>query len=311
MSRRRHMLSFTERRRASLAKKVAQLDQLETRNTITEPISVVALSVSAFTGLARLGIMSPNAMSNELNGPAGLGEAANRQGRAAPATRAPSNFLPLAIGLPAEHPSGAAGGGGPDQGAAIEQPAASQPAQSIDGLSSISAADSSASEPHGLSAPWHPVGRAGGGAALPPRGGSGNGAQAATIALVQGHASAVRTPPPPTSSPASAFTGTSDLGGEQPRRRLRLAARDPQQGGGRPGFRGRRLIGLGVGRGGARRRLIELRVARGRPCFRPRLSANPHHTRKPLVVALHPPRALRPPRRVGYAECTRIPSIYT
>ena len=209
MSRRRHMLSFTERRRASLAKKVAQLDQLETRNTITEPISVVALSVSAFTGLARLGIMSPNAMSNELNGPAGLGEAANRQGRAAPAARAPTNFLPLAIGLPAERPSGAAGGGGPDQGAAIEQPAASQPAQSIDALSSISSADSGASESHGLSAPWHPAGRAGGGAALPPRGGSGNGAQAATIALVQGHTSAVRTPPPPTSSPASAFTGAS------------------------------------------------------------------------------------------------------
>ena len=54
--------------------------------------------------------------------------------------------MPLAIGLPAERPSVAACGDGPDHGAAIEQPPASQPAQSIDGLSSISAADSSASE---------------------------------------------------------------------------------------------------------------------------------------------------------------------
>ena len=32
-------LSFTERRRRRLAKKVDRLDRLETRNTITEPIS--------------------------------------------------------------------------------------------------------------------------------------------------------------------------------------------------------------------------------------------------------------------------------
>ena len=55
MSRRR--LSFTEKRRARLAKNVAQLDKLETRNTITEPISVLGLSVSAFRGLAQLGLV--------------------------------------------------------------------------------------------------------------------------------------------------------------------------------------------------------------------------------------------------------------
>ena len=54
MSRR---LSFTERRRARLALKSARLDRLETRNTMTEPISVTALSLTAFRGLAQLGMM--------------------------------------------------------------------------------------------------------------------------------------------------------------------------------------------------------------------------------------------------------------
>ena len=64
---RRH-LSFTEKRRHRHRKQVDRLDRLETRNTITEPISVLGLSVSALRGMVQLGIMHPNGGSNAVNG---------------------------------------------------------------------------------------------------------------------------------------------------------------------------------------------------------------------------------------------------
>ncbi|HZW33510.1 MAG TPA: hypothetical protein VFF52_22515, partial [Isosphaeraceae bacterium] len=51
--------------------------------------------------------------------------------------------------------------------------------------------------PSGLTAPWHPASRPGGGTALPTRGGSGNGAQPATVAAVQGHVPAAPAPTAP------------------------------------------------------------------------------------------------------------------
>ena len=52
----RFRLSFTERRRRKLALRVDRLDQLEIRNTITEPISLTALSLGIPTGLLGLGM---------------------------------------------------------------------------------------------------------------------------------------------------------------------------------------------------------------------------------------------------------------
>jgi len=49
--------SFSEKRRARLARKFDHLDCLEPRIPVTEPISFTALSVSALRGLAALGIM--------------------------------------------------------------------------------------------------------------------------------------------------------------------------------------------------------------------------------------------------------------
>lgn len=49
-------LSFTDKRRRKLTVK-AQVDRLETRNTITEPISVIGLASGALGGLARLGLI--------------------------------------------------------------------------------------------------------------------------------------------------------------------------------------------------------------------------------------------------------------
>ena len=76
-------LSFTERRRRRLAKKVDRLDRLETRNTITEPISVTGLAINAMGGAVSLGFILPNQASNVLNGlrrPAGVAKQAGRPG---------------------------------------------------------------------------------------------------------------------------------------------------------------------------------------------------------------------------------------
>ncbi len=104
-------LSFTEKRRAKLARSVAQLDKLETRNTITEPISVLGLSLTAFRGLAQIGLMDPNAMSNGLSGlvppeqATGQGRRAANQGVAGL-----GNFIPIAISGPVDQPPTAGGG---------------------------------------------------------------------------------------------------------------------------------------------------------------------------------------------------------
>ena len=121
MSRR---LSFTERRRARqpLAMKFGRLDRLETRNTITEPISVTALSFTAFRGLAQLGIMQADGGNSAL---LALTEAAQqaKQGlaRSAPGRGGPERrSASIAIGLPVTHAPGAAGGGGGSVPAARE-----------------------------------------------------------------------------------------------------------------------------------------------------------------------------------------------
>ena len=63
--------SFTETRRRSLAKRVDRLDRLESRTTITEPISFTGLSITALRGLAQLGLMYPNGAASGLVRPAG------------------------------------------------------------------------------------------------------------------------------------------------------------------------------------------------------------------------------------------------
>ena len=57
-------LGFTEYRRRLLATKVDRLDRLESRTTITEPISFTGLALSAIRGMMQLGFMYPNAVSN-------------------------------------------------------------------------------------------------------------------------------------------------------------------------------------------------------------------------------------------------------
>ena len=104
-------LSFTERRRAALRKKFL-LDRLETKNTITEPISVTGLSISALRGLAQLGIMSVGG-GNNVN-PQAVREASQRQA-VQPSSSGPRNgasttaLFPIGLGS-RQAAAGGAGG---------------------------------------------------------------------------------------------------------------------------------------------------------------------------------------------------------
>jgi hypothetical protein len=170
-------MSFTAKRRARLAMKVERLERLESRHTITEPISVFALSVNAMGGLARLGLIDPHGGGRALSVLARPGQpTAQGQRRANPGIAAPTNFLAIAIGSPARHPASAAGGTAPVQDTMA--PAKKQ-APADDWLTFSSSPESESAET-GLSTPWHPVSPPGGGGALPPRGGSGGPSIAST-----------------------------------------------------------------------------------------------------------------------------------
>jgi hypothetical protein len=109
---RHHRRSFTEMRRARLAMKWDRLDKLEIKNTITEPISVLGLSVSALRGLAQLGIMPADGGNGALLGRALQAKAAS-QGpvRADKAPAAPADSLPIGM-VASDGEKSAAGGGG-------------------------------------------------------------------------------------------------------------------------------------------------------------------------------------------------------
>jgi hypothetical protein len=232
-------LSFTERRRNRLALKFGRLDRLETRNTMTEPISITALSLGAFKGLAQFGVMHADGGKSELLGLTQMAQQARQAAAGARHALAVSkNASLLAIGINLKHAPQAAGGGSATQIASQQKQKSARQSQPVDALSLTSSADANSSEAHGISTPWHPTARAGGGAAMAPRGGSGNGAQAATIALVAGRGGHATTQAPP-SAPATIpgylaphpYQGPSFLG-SSPGVTRNAAARDLVQGGG-------------------------------------------------------------------------------
>jgi hypothetical protein len=196
-------MSFTDKRRARLARKFARLDQLEVKSTITEPISVLGLSMSAYAGLVRLGIMSPSMAAGVTVGSVRAGQS-DRSAAQAPSR--PTNFVPIEIGRPIKPRQGPAGGSSANSPAA--NPAPGGPA-SNDWLTVDALTEPASSDPGGISSPWHPVTRAGGGAAMAPRGGSGNGALPVTLALVHGQVAPLHLPAPQQSSPSAAGGSSS------------------------------------------------------------------------------------------------------
>jgi RHS repeat-associated protein len=200
-----HRLSFTERRRRRLAKK-ANLDRLETRNTITEPISITGLLIPAISGLVRLGIMHPNGGSNARSGmmrPTGVARQSGSAG-GNPIVIHRDLLKPI----PELQPQRAAGAGGGSIGVpatSAEFTKAASAESSNDWLTLNTAPAASASDPHGISAPWHPAKGAGGGAAQAPRGGSS--ASGPASASTRGAITALTLPP--STAAASSAGGAS------------------------------------------------------------------------------------------------------
>jgi len=207
-------LSFTERRRRNLAMKVDRLDRLEKRSTVT-PFTAFSLAAGAFQGLSQLGMMQSGGGGNALSGPVqpdATAQGAISQSRAVrPQARGASgDFLPINI-VPA--PSSAAGGGAPAAQEVAGAARAKAPAD--DELTKALAPSSDTSSSTGISTPWKPASRTGGGAALPPRGGSGNGALPTTLSAVQGHSprsQASSVPAPPSSIPGLFIPPTPQSG---------------------------------------------------------------------------------------------------
>ena len=201
MSRRR--LHFTERRRRQLAVRIAHLDRLETRNTITEPISVLGLSTSALRGLAAIGIMEQAGLSGSPL--RRLQDQTQVKGPQTAASHAvPANTdIPITTGLVPRSPAGAAGGGAAAQATAKPTRTAPQ-GLPVDWLAQISSNDSAASQSQGIAPPGtRRLGRAAGPRC---RRGAGRAMGApVTTALVQGHTAVLHSPPPPPSTPAIPF----------------------------------------------------------------------------------------------------------
>jgi RHS repeat-associated protein len=163
-------LSFTEARRRRLAKKVDRLDRLESRTTITEPISFTGMAISAISGMVHFGFMYPD-VGNALRSLARTKEAAKLAGQASPKPYViPANLLKSIDGLA----MGQFVGGGSAATAARAGSTAGHASNnsSTDWLSFNSSATSNASDTHGISAAWHPAKGPGGGAAQAHRGGT-------------------------------------------------------------------------------------------------------------------------------------------
>jgi hypothetical protein len=205
MSRRR--LSFTEKRharRARLAMKWDQLDKLEPRTTMTEPISVLALSTGVMS-LARLGIIQTDGGNSGLLTMARLAQQA-QQGptRITPAPAAPYSMAPIAIVAP--DPAAAAGGGTASQD---PTPSGTVPrAEPGDALNLSLSAASPAPQSTGISTPWHPAAPTAGGGAMQPRGGSGGPSPALAAATSPGRSGGSPRQSSP-STPASSSAGAA------------------------------------------------------------------------------------------------------
>ena len=207
-------LSFTERRRRTLALKVDRIDRLESRSTVT-PIGATALGLGLFPVLGQIGTMLTQ--GNQARGGSAVprGPAIGRQGqtkRLDPALLQPTGAAGLPIRIVPEGGGGQGSGGALPDVAETGDPQPVKPSGIEDGTSlirSLGVGADPAVPPSGLSTPWHPAAQTGGGAALAPRGGSGNGAQAVTVAAVRGQVPM----PQAASASTSAASGASASSG--------------------------------------------------------------------------------------------------
>ncbi len=249
---------FVDKRRRALSIKPGQLQhlRLETKNTITEPISITSLAVSALRGAAQLGFILPNQASNALSGLMRPADVASQAGR--PAKNPIIVNRDLLKPIPGLEAVRGGGGGSSPAAPATAKRAANDASNDWLDLNAVPAADASVA--HGISSPWHPAKTAGGGAALPPRGGSSASSPARPSS--RGAITPLRLP---ASTPAASNTGGSSAallaavaGRERCRRGRRFGWYRPRRAGPGPLVHPRRtgrLIGPGrpVGTGNRRR----------------------------------------------------------
>jgi hypothetical protein len=213
---------FTERRRASLAVRPAgQPFQLEPRTTMTEPISITALSLEMLPAFLRSAL---SASGGGLAHNTSLSE--NSVTRANPASPSGDTWSharsvglqgqPIAASMSGVQASGGVG--------ASTDPTTSPRATGLrvvtpgpDVIGSLGAGSAAGNSDSAISLPWNPVGRAGGGGALPPRGGSP--AVSGAMTAASGHHSSAgvsqnngATAPSSSSSAAAASALLSTLG---------------------------------------------------------------------------------------------------
>ena len=202
----RHV-SFTEKRRARLRKAVDRIERLEPRTTITEPISVTALSVGTLGGLAQLGLVQVHGGSDALDRLAAASRAAQKRGVKTAAMQNPapsqtSTYLPIVV-APRTNQGSAGWSKGSSPATPAPAPGADGASQSGDWLN-LSTAASDSTEP-GILGPWKPAKPPGGGAAMAPRGGSG-----ALAAPAHGAITPLRVPAP-ASGPSGGAGGMAAL----------------------------------------------------------------------------------------------------
>ncbi len=162
-------LSFTERRRRRLAKKVDRLDRLESRTTITEPISFTGLAISAISPLVRLGIISRSGAANAINPVARADETAKKAGGAGPKPYAiPAHLFKSIDALALGQHTGAGSTGT----ASITGSSAPHDSDSSNDWLTLNAKPSTDAGSTGISTPWRPAKGPGGGPAQAPRGGT-------------------------------------------------------------------------------------------------------------------------------------------
>ncbi len=217
MSRR---LSCVAKRRRTLALRIAEIERMEARSTVT-PVGLAALSTGAAPVAAQLGVLRATGDGNApLNSPATVG-AMNGGTASVPPPAQTIDSQSLSI-VPRQ---ASAGGGAVPDGSQV---GGAQPIRRAGGedpmafIPSLGISRDQAGTTSGLSARWKPASRPGGGAALPPRGGSGSGASSSTAAAIQGRSVRPQSPgtpaAPPTipgvlSGPTSPGTTTTSLPG--------------------------------------------------------------------------------------------------
>jgi RHS repeat-associated protein len=206
------MASFTEKRRMRLRKAVDRVEKLETRNTITEPVSVTALSIGALRGLYQLGLVEVHGGGEALKTLEIARQAARQQGsRTATPAMLPlpktSAFLPISVCPQANHSAAADGAYKPEAPASgpASDPgdvSASDPTSDWLNISPLSGQSTES----GFWAPWHPAKPQSGGPAQSPRG------PLAVPRASSGHGtiSPLRVPAP-TSAPANASGSSAAL----------------------------------------------------------------------------------------------------